>query len=115
VAATAEADRAGASAFPRNGVPDPNEDEFYEVAYDEDAGHFVMRRWADAPPLELPPAPLQRTMREQILDQQAEDGRQYDVADHQERERRRERLNSEAAERAHEAATRQREVESGAE
>jgi hypothetical protein len=28
-----------------------------------------MRRRADAPPLELPPAPLQRTMWEQILDQ----------------------------------------------
>jgi hypothetical protein len=36
------------------------------------------------------------------------------VADHQERERRRERLNREAAERAHEAATRQRKIESGA-
>jgi hypothetical protein len=23
--------------FPRNGVPDPNEDEFYEVVFDEDA------------------------------------------------------------------------------
>jgi hypothetical protein len=56
-------------------------------------------------------------MREQILDQQAEDGKQHDVmvAGHQERERRRERLNSEAAERAHEAATRPRKVESGAE
>jgi hypothetical protein len=45
-------------------------------------------------PLELPPTPLQRTMREQILDQQAEDGKQHDVmvAGHQERERRRERL-----------------------
>jgi hypothetical protein len=55
-------------------------------------------------------------MREQILDQQAEDGKQHDVmvAGHQERERRRERLNSEAAERAHEAATRRRKVESGA-
>jgi hypothetical protein len=63
-----------------------------------------MRRRADAPPLELPPAPPQRTMREQILDQQAEDGKQPDVvvAGHEERERRR-RLNSEAAERAHEA------------
>ena len=72
---------------------------------------------ADAPPLELPPAPLQRTMREQILDQQAEDGKQHDVmvAGHQERERRRERLNSAAAERAHEAATRRRKIESGAE
>jgi hypothetical protein len=87
VAATAEADRAGASAFRRNGVPDPNEDEFYEVVYDEDAGHFVMRRRPDAPPLELPPAPLQRTMREQILDLQAEDGEQHGVmvAGHQER------------------------------
>jgi len=68
--------------------------------YDESAGHFVMRRRADAPPLELPPAPPQRTMREQILDQQAEDGKQHDVmvAGHQERERRRERLNSEAVE-----------------
>jgi hypothetical protein len=39
-------------------------------------------------------------MREQILDQQAEDGKQHDVmvAGHQERERRRERLNSETAE-----------------
>ena len=35
------------STFPRNGVPDPNEDEFYEVVYDEDAGHFVMRRRVD--------------------------------------------------------------------
>ena len=34
---------------------------------------LIMRRRADAPPLELPPAPLQRTMREQILDQQAND------------------------------------------
>jgi hypothetical protein len=42
------------------------------VVFDEDAGHFVMGRRADAPPLELPPAPLQRTMRERILDQQAE-------------------------------------------
>src|SRR5271169_6353702 len=58
------------STFPRNGVPDPNEDEFYEVVLDEDAGHFVMRRRADASPLVLPPAPLQRTMREQILEQQ---------------------------------------------
>ena len=41
------------------------------------------------------------------------DGKQHDVmvAGHQERERRRERLNSEAAERAHEAATRRRKVE----
>jgi hypothetical protein len=30
---------------------------------------LIMRRRADAPPLELPPAPLQRTMWEQILDQ----------------------------------------------
>jgi hypothetical protein len=36
------------STFPRNGVPNPNEDEFYEVVYDEDAGHFVMGRRADA-------------------------------------------------------------------
>jgi hypothetical protein len=36
------------------------------------------------------------------------------VAGHQERERRHKRLNSEAAERAHEAATRRRKVESGA-
>jgi hypothetical protein len=35
------------SNFPRNGVPDPNEDEFYEVVFDEDAGHFVMRRRVD--------------------------------------------------------------------
>src|ERR1700693_876760 len=47
------------STFPRNGVPDPNEDEFLRWC----ASHFVMPRRADAPPLELPPAPLQRTMR----------------------------------------------------
>ena len=88
------------STFPRNGVPDPNEDEFYEVVYDEDAGHFVMRRRADAPPLELPPAPLQRTMREQFSTSKLKTAAaRRDGAGHQERERRRERLNSEAAER----------------
>jgi hypothetical protein len=41
--------------FPKTGTPDPNDDQFYEVALDEVAGHYIMRRRPDAPPLALPP------------------------------------------------------------
>jgi hypothetical protein len=74
------------------------------VVYDEDAGHFVMRRrWS---------------CRRHRCNGRC--GNRFSTstlktANSQERERRRERLNSEAAERAHEAATRRRKIESGAE
>jgi hypothetical protein len=42
------------SIFPKNGSPGSEEDEFYELVYDEVAGHYTMRRWPDAPPLALP-------------------------------------------------------------
>jgi hypothetical protein len=42
------------SIFPKNGSPGSEEDEFYELVYDEVAGHYTMRRRPDAPPLALP-------------------------------------------------------------
>ena len=47
------------SSFPKNGSPSPEEDEFYELVYDEYdevAGQYAMRRRPDAPPLALPSA-----------------------------------------------------------
>jgi hypothetical protein len=41
------------SGFPKNGTPGSDEDEFYELVYDEVAGQYAMRRRPDAPPLAL--------------------------------------------------------------
>jgi hypothetical protein len=57
--------------FLRNGTPDASEDEHYETVFDESTGFYVARRRADAPPLFLPAAPPQMTMREQALAEQA--------------------------------------------
>jgi hypothetical protein len=69
------------SIFPRNGSGDPNEDRFYEMVLDEVAGHYVMRRRPDAPPLAPPRAPPQLTMREQILSEQARRSQAAPLAD----------------------------------
>jgi hypothetical protein len=73
------------SIFPRNGSGDPNEDRFYEMVLDEVAGHYVMRRRPDAPPLAAPPAPPQLAMREQILSEQARRSQAASPADERHR------------------------------
>jgi hypothetical protein len=60
------------SMFPRNGAPDPADDENYELALDEATGFYGMRRKVDAPPLVLPPAPAVMDIHEQILAEQAD-------------------------------------------